>query len=179
MAIGSTIYSFDLTLSDTSRSVYEGLSLRLARHSSETLEFLLCRLLAYCLEYTEGLEFSKGLYEPETPAIWARNLTGDLTHWIEVGNPSAEKLHKASKNVKLVAIYTHKNPKNILQELAGQKIYRSEEIPLFAISPKFLAELEAVTERSNKWDISINDGVIYVDTGDKNFSCEIETYALA
>jgi uncharacterized protein YaeQ len=126
MAIGSTIYSFEITLSDIARNVYQTLSLRLARHSSETLEFLLCRVFAFCLEYTEGLEFSKGLDDPELPALWARDLTGRLTHWIEIGNPSAEKLHKASKNVDRVAIYTHKNPGNILQQLASQKIHRAE-----------------------------------------------------
>ena len=43
------------------RGVYATLDLRLARHPSETAEFLVTRLLAYCLEYEEGISFGDGV----------------------------------------------------------------------------------------------------------------------
>src|SRR4051812_2041356 len=97
MALTATVYNFDVQLSDVDRNVYETLALRVARHPSETEEYLVTRVLAYCLEYTEGITFSKGLAEPDEPAVVVRDLTGALRVWVEVGAPTADRLHKASK----------------------------------------------------------------------------------
>src|SRR6476661_6080924 len=78
MALSSTIYNLDIDLSDSDRSVYESLSLRVARHPSESEEYLVTRVLAYALEYTEGITFSHGLCDPDDPAIAIRDLTGAL-----------------------------------------------------------------------------------------------------
>ena len=110
MALTATIYNFDIHLSDVDRNVYETLSLRVAQQPSETEEYLVTRVLAYCLEYTDGIAFTKGLAEPDTPAITVRDLTGALRGWIEIGSPDADRLHKASKASPRVAVYTHKDP---------------------------------------------------------------------
>ena len=178
MAIGSTVYNFEISLTDTSRNVYEAVSLKAAMHSSETIEFLLCRVLAFCLEATDGLEFSKGLDDPAMPAIWARDLTGKLTHWIEVGTPSAEKLHKASKHVGRVVVYTHRNPNIILQQLAGQKIFRAEEIAVYSFRPDFLGEVSALIERRNTWELARGEGILYLDIQGKSFTSTIESHML-
>src|SRR3982751_1979830 len=123
MALGATIYNFDIDLSDTNRNIFESLSLRLARHPSESEEYLVTRLLAYLLEFTEGIEFSRGISTPDEPAIAVRDLTGAITSWIDVGTPDAARLHKASKATRRVAVYTHKDPAMFLKQLAGEKIH--------------------------------------------------------
>ena len=178
MAAGSTVYNFEIALSNADRNVYESLSLRVARHSSETLEYLLCRVFAYCFEFTEGIEFTEGLNVPETPAIWAKDLTGQLILWIEIGSPSVEKIHKASKRVKKVVVYTHKNSALVLQELNNQNIYRAEEIEMHSFDPKFLAELAAMTERRNTWALSVSEGTLYLDVGSEHLSSIIQSHAL-
>jgi uncharacterized protein YaeQ len=178
MAIGSTIYNFEISLSDTSREIYETISFRAARHSSEALDYLLCRVLAFCLEYKEGLEFSKGLDDPEMPAIWARDLTGRITDWIEIGTPSAEKLHKASKSGARVCIYTHKNPAITLELIKGEKIHRAEGIFLHSFQPKFIREFAAIAERNNKWDLTHSEGMLYVKCGGNDLSAAIESQRL-
>ena len=55
MALTATVYNFDVQLSDVDRGVYESLAIRAARHPSETEEYLVTRVLAYCLEYTDVL----------------------------------------------------------------------------------------------------------------------------
>ena len=95
MALGATIYNFDIDLSDTNRNIYESLSLRLARHPSESEEYFVARLLAYLLEFTEGIEFSRGVSDPDAPAIAVRDLTGAMKTWIDIGTPDAARLHKA------------------------------------------------------------------------------------
>src|SRR5436190_9797021 len=97
MALNATIYNFDVELADSDRQVYESLALRVARHPSESEEHLVARLLAYLLEFTEGIEFSRGVSTPDQPAIAVRDLTGAIATWIDIGTPDAERLHKASK----------------------------------------------------------------------------------
>src|SRR5688500_12908182 len=133
MALTATIYNFDIQLSDVDRGVYEPISVRVARHPSETEEYLLTRVLAYCLEYAEGIAFSKGLAEPDEPAISIRDLTGALRAWIEVGTPDAARLHKASKAAPRVAVYMHKDPTNFVRQLAGERIHRADALEVLAI----------------------------------------------
>ena len=83
MALTSTIHVFDIALADSDRGVYAQLALRVARHPSETESYMWTRVLAYCLEYQEGIEFSKGLSDPDEPPIAIRDLTGALQAWIE------------------------------------------------------------------------------------------------
>ena len=50
MALGATVHNFDIDLADADRGVYETLALRVARHPSESDEYLIVRVLAYCLD---------------------------------------------------------------------------------------------------------------------------------
>src|SRR5215212_8423467 len=124
MALGATIYNFDVDLSDTDRHVYESLALRVARHPSESEEYLVARVLAYLLEFAEGIEFSRGVSDPDEPAIAIRDLTGAITTWVDIGTPDAARLHKAAKSGARVVVYTHKNADQFLKQLSGEKIHR-------------------------------------------------------
>jgi uncharacterized protein YaeQ len=55
MALTATIYQFTVELSHVDRGIYETLDLRVARQPSEAAEYMVTRLLAYCLEYAEGI----------------------------------------------------------------------------------------------------------------------------
>src|SRR5678815_2808962 len=123
MALTATIHNFEIELADSDRQVYESLALRVARHPSESEEYLITRLLAYLLEYAEGIEFSRGVSDPDEPAIVIRDLTGAMKAWIDIGTPDAARLHKASKSARRVAVYTHKDPTQFLKQLDGEKIY--------------------------------------------------------
>ena len=174
MAGGSTtIYNFEIALSDTVRHVYEDLSLQVARHPSESSEYLLTRVFAYCLEYRERLEFSRGLQEPDEPALWARDLTGRVTHWIEVGMPSAEKLNKASKRGAAVSVYTYKNPALLIEQLQGERIHNAEAIKLNALDGRFLGELDDLLDRRNRWELSVAEGHLYVTVGGRTIEGEV------
>ena len=97
MALSATIYNFSIQLSDVDRGVYEALALKVARHPSETEEHLLTRVLAYCLEFAEGIGFSRGISNPDEPALSVRDMTGALKVWIDIGAPDAARLHRAGK----------------------------------------------------------------------------------
>ncbi|MEP6834942.1 MAG: YaeQ family protein, partial [Gemmatimonas sp.] len=165
MALTATIYNFDIQLANVDRQVYESLSLRVACHPSETPEYLLTRVLAYCLEYTEGITFSRGLSDPDEPPITVRDLTGALKVWIEIGAPDAARLHKASKSSPRVAVYIHKDPTALLRAWAAATIHRADKLELFAIDRDLLAELVPKLDRRTRFDLSITDGELYIDLG--------------
>src|SRR5579863_8672701 len=133
MALGATIYVFKIDLADSDRGVYQPLELRVARHPSETEEHLLTRVLAYCLEYTEGIAFSNGLFESDQPTIAVRDLTGALRAWIDVGAPDAARLHRAAKLAPRVAVYTNKDAIQLAARLGTERIHRAEAIELYAM----------------------------------------------
>ena len=174
MALPSTIYTFDIDLSDVDRGVYETLALKVARHPSETEEFLLVRVLAYCLEFTEGLAFSRGLAEPEEPALSVRDMTGALVSWIEVGLPDAARLHKASKAAPRVAVYPHRESRHLLRQLSGERIHRAEAIELYAIDRALLAGLTERLERRMSFGLSIADRHVFVTIGGKTVDGAVE-----
>jgi uncharacterized protein YaeQ len=165
MALGSTIYAFDIELADADRGVYETLALRVAQHPSETPDYLVTRVLAYCLEYGEGIGFSKGLSDPGEPAIFVRDLTGALTAWVDIGLPEPERLHRASKAAARVAVYTHKDPAQWAAKVASAKIHRAEKLEVFAIDRGWLARIVARLERRMRLSLARSEGEIYLTLG--------------
>jgi uncharacterized protein YaeQ len=161
VALSSTIYNFDIQLSDVDRNVYETLSLRVARHPSETAEYLITRVLAYCLEYAEGITFSKGLAEPDEPAVVVRDLTGALRVWIEVGSPDADRLHKANKASPRVAVYIYKDAAQFIRQLGGARIHQAESIEIHAIERALVDGLVARLDRRTALELAVTDHHIY------------------
>jgi uncharacterized protein YaeQ len=179
MALGATIHTFAIELSDTDRGVYQSLELRVARHPSETPEFMLARTLAYCLEYTEGIELTAGVAAVDEPAVLIKDLTGRITGWIEVGAPTAERVHKGSKIARRCAVYTHRDPAALIEQLAGQRIHRAAEIPVYSFERAFLPEVAAVVDRRAKLAVSVTGRHLYMDVDGKSFSSPIEEQRLA
>jgi uncharacterized protein YaeQ len=161
MAQTATIYRVLVALSDVDRGVYESLDLRLARHPSESMRFLVTRLLAYCLSHEEGIAFSKGgLSSAEDPPIAVRDMTGILLAWIDIGAPSAERLHKAAKAARRVAIFTSQDLAALREE--ASRIHKADEIEVFRFDTAFLDALEAKIERNTKLELVRNEGLLYV-----------------
>lgn len=173
MALTSTIYNFNISLNDMDRSVYESFTLRVAQHPTETLEYMLTRVLAYCLEFCEGIALAKGLDDGSEPAVWARDPTGALTLWVEVGMPDADKLHRASKAAPRVAIYTHRDPDMLRRNLAGKTIHRAGSIPLFAFERSFIAQLVAVIDRRMSIDVSVTEGHLYINAANATLETQL------
>jgi uncharacterized protein YaeQ len=166
VALTATVHRVAVTLSDVDRSVYESLELRLARHPSESARYLLTRLFAYCLSYAEGIAFSKGgVSSADEPPVSIHDPTGRLVAWIDVGSPSAERLHRASKAAERVEVYTHADLAPLRKEAASRPIHRAEDIAVWRLEPRMLDALEAKLERSMEIELARNDGGLYVTVG--------------
>lgn len=178
MALTATIYNFDIDLSDADRGVYETVALRVAQHPSESDEYLIARVLAYLLEYAEGIEFSRGVSEPEEPIISIRDLTGAIKTWIDIGTPDSARLHKASKTGARVVVYCHKEGAQWLKGLAAANIHRAGALELYAIDRTLIAELVSRLDRRMAFAVSITDREFYVSIGDVNLSGRVQSLAL-
>ena len=137
------------------------------------------RVLAFCLEHQAGLAFSKGLAEPDQPAIEVRDLTGGLQAWIEVGAPDASRLHRASKAVPRVAVYTHTDPDRYWASLAGERIHRAESLELYGLDRALVAALVARLDRRMTMDLSVTDNALYLTHGGELFTGALRAHRLA
>jgi uncharacterized protein YaeQ len=172
------MYRFSLQVSDIDRGVYETRELRVAMHPSESLPFFLTRVLAYALNFQDGLEMGQGIATPDDPTLFVRDLTGVLLVWFEIGNPSARRLHKAAKAARSVRVYTYRDPAILLREVEGQQIHRASEIEVFALEPAFLNQLGATLERDNPWEILQTQGELSINVRSHTVSCELRRVSL-
>jgi uncharacterized protein YaeQ len=179
VSLTATIHHFAVRLCDVDRGVYETVALKVARHPSEAQDHLVARVLAYCLELTEGLSFSRGLFEPDEPALCVRDLRGGLRAWIDVGAPDAARLHRASKAAPRVAVYTHKAPDQLLRQIQGERIHRAEELELYALDRDVVARLAARLERRMEFDLSVTDRHLFLSMSGATLSGAVERLALA
>jgi uncharacterized protein YaeQ len=173
MALTATIYNIDIELADSDRHVYESLALRVARHPSESEEYLVARVLAYALEYSDGIAFSRGVSDADEPALLIRDLTGGITSWIEIGTPSPERLHKASKAAPRVVVYTHKDPAQFLKQIAGSKIHRADALELYTLDRELIGALVARLERRMAFSLSVAERELYLSIGSDNLTGRI------
>jgi uncharacterized protein YaeQ len=170
MALTSTMYAFEVALANVDRGVYESLEFRMAMHPSESAEYFVARLLAYCLEYREGIAFSRGISDPDEPPLSVRDLTGSLQRWIELGAPDAARLHKASKAAPTVVIYTHRDPASLRRQWEGEKIHRAEQIALYALDRALVDAMVLVLDRRMRLELSVTDGTIFVNVAGTTLS---------
>jgi uncharacterized protein YaeQ len=170
------VSSFELTVSDVDRGVYETLTIQVAQHPSESVEYLLTRVLAYALEWREGLAFSRGLHAAEEPALWVHDLTGALLAWIEVGAPEAERLHRATKAADEVVVWCHKDAPRWIAQLAGARIHAPERLRVVEVPRPLLAWLAERLDRRNRWALSRTEGELFVEVAGKTFSSALPVH---
>ncbi len=179
MALSATMYHFQISLSDVERGVYTEIDLRVARHPSESFRYMMTRTLAYALLYEEGIAFSKGgLSASEEAPLSVRDRTGALEVWIEIGAPSAERLHKASKAAPRVVLFTHTEPNQVRKEANSRAVHKLESIEFYALEPAFLDRLEPLMTRNTSFEILRNEGRLYVTLGGQTEEVALELGSL-
>lgn len=178
MALTATLYNFQINLSDVDRDVYETVTFKAAQQPSETDDYLIARVLAFALEYAEGIGFSGGIAEADQPAIFVRDLTGTLKVWIDIGSPDASRLHKASKAAPRVVVYTHKDPRLLIKALSGERIHRVEALELYAIDRELIAALVERLDRRMRLELSVTDRHLFITMGSDTFSGAVERISL-
>lgn len=170
MALTATLHNFSVQLADMDRNVYADFELRMARQPSETAVFMLVRLLAYCLEFEEGIELTEGVAAVDRPAVWVRDLTGAVQVWIEVGAPDAERIHRGSKQAVRAAIYAHRDADQLIAQFVGKKIHRADQTPVYGFDREFLARAADRLGRRCAVAVSRTEQQLYLDIDGESFS---------
>lgn len=181
MALKATIHKAQLQIADMDRHVYGDHSLTIARHPSETDERMMIRVLAYALNVPADdlrgrLEFSKGLSDVDEPELWQLDLTGDVVHWIDLGQPDDRRLMKAHGRSERVSVYSYASSTDVWWRGLEGKLTRTPKLTVWQVPAEQSQALAALAERSMQLQISIQDGSVYVSTA--SASVEIHPVAL-
>jgi len=173
MALKPTIYKSRIALADIDRDYYETLTLTIARHPSESLERMMVRVLAYCLNAQAGLTFTRGLCAVDEPDLWVRTPDERVSLWIDVGEPAVERIKKATRRAPAVKVYSFNTKADVWWE---QGRARLGELPasLYRMQWKGVQALAALAQRSMDLSVTITAGSAYVaaEAGACEVSCE-------
>jgi len=176
VALKPTIYKLRISLSDLNRNYYDTLNLTIAQHPSETLERMMARVMAFCLNADPELCFTKGLSEVEQPDIWHKSLEQDTLLWIDVGEPTAERLKKAARSAKQVKVYSFNAKSSTWWQQLPSK---SKQLPIifWQFDWQEITRLASFVERTMDMSVTITEQSAYVTTS--NNEIELHWQALS
>lgn len=173
MALKAIIYKATVSFSNLDSNDYQDHTLTIARHPSETEERMLVRLLAYVLNVPPNndlgtLEFAKDMWDPDEPALWQKDLTGLTEHEIEVGHPEDKRLVRACGRSKKVTVYGFSSTTPAWWASVSAKLARVKNLTVWHLPPEQIAELGKMAERQMDIQVTIQDDVLSVGSGDRN-----------
>jgi uncharacterized protein YaeQ len=174
MAIKATVFKVDLQITDLNRHYYQPHSLTIARHPSETTERMMVRVIAFALQASNTLYFSRGISTDDEPDIWQKNLTDDIELWIELGQPDEKRIRKACAKSKKVIVYTF-NPRSaeIWWQQIKNKLNRFENLTVTHLSITEPDVLENMVERTVQLQCTIEGSQIWLS--DDSLTTQIES----
>jgi uncharacterized protein YaeQ len=169
VALKATIYKAQLQIADMDRQLYADHVLTLAQHPSETEERLLVRLLAFALNVPHdnhhgALQFARGLADTDEPDLWQHDLSGQLIHWLEVGQPDERRLAKACGRAERVSIYTYGSAVPVWWAGIESKLTRLRNLAVWQIPYEQTQALAALAQRTMQWQMTVQDGHVWIST---------------
>jgi uncharacterized protein YaeQ len=179
MALKATIYKAQLSLSDMDRGIYGDHALTLALHPSETEERMMVRLLAFALHVPADnhhgmLEFAKGLSDADEPDLWQHDLSGQLLHWIEVGQPDERRMLRASSRADQATFITYTASSPVWWASVKNKLTRTERLAVWQLPPEQSQALAALAQRAMQLQVSVQDGTVWIHQGESNIEIRLE-----
>ncbi len=173
MAEKATIYKANLTLSDVDRSVFSDFNLTIALHPSETIERMMVRILAFCFRAAENLTFTKGLSSMEEPDLWLKHDNGTILEWIEVGQPSPERLKKASSQAQAVKIFSYGRGMDVWWKANSAAIRALPKVEIHCFSADELQQLVALVDKTMNLNVTITESIAYVSNATTNVTVSL------
>jgi uncharacterized protein YaeQ len=170
MALKATIFKANLQIADMDRQIYVDHAVTIARHPSETDERMMVRLFALALNLPAGdtqgtLELAKDLWDGDEPSLWRRDLTGQLMHWIDVGQPDERRLLKASGRAGRVSVFSYSASTPIWWASLANRIARARNVEVWQIEASASQALAALAQRSMQLQLSVQDGTAWIGDG--------------
>jgi uncharacterized protein YaeQ len=173
MALKATIFKADLQIADMDRHYYQEHALTLARHPSETDERMMVRLLAFARHASAALVFGKGLSDAEEPDLWAKDLTGAIDLWIEVGQPDEKRILKACGRAAQVVVYSYSSTSHIWWNQIGSRVARARNLTVINIAAHSSEALTRFAQRNMQLQCTIQDGQIWLTANGQTVEVEL------
>ena len=170
MALKPTIYKLRISLSDLNRDYYDSFNLTLAQHPSETIERMMVRVLAFCINAQEYLSFTKGLSEVDEPDLWVRSMDEQILLWIDVGEPTVDRIKKDCRLAKVVKVYSFNSKADVWWSQLENKI-KQMPVSVYKFEWETIQALAALVERTMDMSVSITGDSAYVAT--ESGECEV------
>ena len=163
MVSNSKICKLKISLSDIDRNHYDSLNLTVAQHPSETVERMMVRILVFCINAQERLEFTKGLSAVDEPDIWARSLDDQLMLWIDIGEPALDRIKKASRIAREVKVYCFNRKSKPWWEQGRDKFIQLKA-SYYRFEWENIQTLAALQQRTMQLSVTITGNSAFVAT---------------
>jgi len=171
MAIKPTIYKIRIAISDLNREYYDSIHLVIALHPSENLARMMARIVAYCLNVQGDLTLTRGLSMVDEPDIWIKNRDQQIKLWIDMGEPTAERIKKSSRVASEVKIYSFNSKSDTWWGQIKNKVSDFKNVKVYQLQWQQVQALAACAERNMDWSLSISGDTVYVSTDSQ--ACEL------
>ena len=173
MALKATIYKANLQLADMDRNVYGDHGVTIARHPSETDERMMLRVLAFALNVPAdndngALEFAKSLWDTDEPDLWQKDLTGQIVHWIDVGQPDDKRMMKSSPKAERVSVYAFASSTPVWWSGVATKITRARNLTVWQVPAEQSQALAALAQRTMQLQVTVQDGTVWIGDGQRS-----------
>jgi len=173
MALKATIYKANLQLADMDRNVYGDHGVTIARHPSETDERMMLRVLAFALNVPAdndngALEFAKSLWDTDEPDLWQKDLTGQIVHWIDVGQPDDKRMMKSSPKAERVSVYSYASSTGVWWSGVATKITRARNLTVWQVPAEQSQALAELAQRTMQLQVTVQDGTVWIGDGQRS-----------
>jgi uncharacterized protein YaeQ len=166
MAQNATIYKAELQISDMDRGYYASHQLTIAQHPSETLQRMMLRILAFALNATPELAFTKGISTDDEPALWQKSLSDEIELWIDLGTPDERRIRKGSNRAKQVIVYSYgERSAPEWWKTVKAKLSRFNNVTVYYIDDNILEALEQMVRRTMQIQTTMQDGELWLTDG--------------
>ena len=179
MALKATIYRADLQIADMDRHVYADHALTIARHPSETDERMMARVLAYALYAQEGIAFTKGLFDVDEPEVWVKNLAGEITLWIDLGQPDEARVRRACSRADQAVVLCYSRSCEVWWKQIASKLTRFANLTVLQLPAETSQALAALAERGMRLQCMVQDGEIWINTDTASVPVKLATLQAA
>ena len=173
MAEKPTIHKLNLTLSDMDRNVYGDYNLTIALHPSETIERMMVRILAFCYRAAENLSFARGLSAPEDPELLLKHDNGTILEWIEVGQPSPDRLKKGSSQATAVKVFSYGRGLDVWWKTNAAAINALPKVAIHYFDADELQALCALADKTMSLTVTITETIAYVSSATENVAISL------
>ena len=164
MALRAIIYKAELQIADMDRHYYADHALTIARHPSETDERMMVRLLAYAIYAQEGIAFTKGLFDVDEPEVWVKSLTGEITLWIDLGQPDEARIRRACGRAERVVLLCYSSSCDVWWKQIASKLTRFSNLTVLQLPAETSQALASLAERNMRLQCMVQDGEIWINT---------------